>query len=56
MRLGRRRAGRLVLAALGLFRHASSPMLCLVVSVSDSDPRLAASCGVGIELIDILPC
>jgi hypothetical protein len=34
-------------------------MLCLTVSTFDSDPRLAgngraASCGVGIELIDIL--
>jgi hypothetical protein len=30
-------------------------MLCLALSVIDSDPRLAASRGVGIELIDILP-
>jgi hypothetical protein len=30
-------------------------MLCLAVSVPDSDPRLAASRGVGIELTDILP-
>jgi len=37
-----------------VFRHASKPMLCLAVSVPDSDPRLAASRGVGIELIDIL--
>jgi hypothetical protein len=29
-------------------------MLCLAVPVSDSDPRLAVSRGVGIELIDIL--
>jgi hypothetical protein len=30
-------------------------MLCLAVTVPDSDPRPAASRGVGIELIDILP-
>ncbi len=43
------------LAALQRFRHASKPMLCLAVSVIDSDPRLAASRGVGIELITFSP-
>jgi len=47
-------ARRLGLAAPDVFRHASKPMLCLVVSMPDSDPRLAVSRGVGIELIDIL--
>jgi hypothetical protein len=42
-------------AALPGSRHALSQMLCLAVPVPDSDPRLAASRGVGIELIAILP-
>jgi hypothetical protein len=51
---------RFPLAGLHRIRHAWKPMLCLAVSTFERNPLhadhgCAASCGVGIELIDILP-